>query len=222
MYTRIDGGYELVNHLFSLWLDVGWRRRAASRAAATGGERWLDVCTGTGEMAIDLRRLAPEGTRVVGLDFSLPMLRHVRDKTSSAGVDLVLGDAGRLPFEDESFDLATISFATRNLKAAGPLEGFFAEVHRVLRPGGSFVHLETSQPESGPVRALFRTYVRATITPLGRLVTGAPGPYRFLTKSVLKFHGRQELSEVLARAGFEEVTVEPLLLGAVAIHSATK
>ena len=117
---------------------------------------------------------------------------------------------------------ATISFATRNLKAAAPLESFFSEVRRVLRPGGCFVHLETSQPESSAVRAMFRAYVKATITPLGRMVTGAPGPYRFLTRSVLGFHDGGELTEILERAGFAEVHVEPLLLGAVAIHSARR
>lgn len=220
MYTHIDEGYELVNHLFSAGLDRAWRGRAAEVAAASGGARWLDLCTGTGEMAAALARRAPPGVTVTALDFSLPMVRHARAKSANGGVRFLLGDAARLPFADGSFDLVTISFATRNLEAGGPLEGFFREVRRVLAAGGSFVHLETSQPAVAPVRALFRAYVRATVTPLGRLVTGAAGPYRFLTRSVLGFHDLGGLAALLEAAGFAEVTARPLMLGAVAIHEA--
>ena len=222
MYTRIDHGYELVNHLFSLWLDVRWRAVAARQAAERGGARWLDLCTGTGEMAAALSRRAPPGTQVVALDFSAPMLHRARAKRDATDVGFVLGDAGRLPFGDGAFDLVTISFATRNLRGAGPLETFFSEVHRVLAPGGSFVHLETSQPEGDLTGRLFRGYVRAAVTPIGRLVTGAAGPYRFLTTSVLRFHGARELTDILEESGFDEVTVDPMLLGAVAIHHAVK
>ena len=220
MYGRIDRGYETVNHLFSLGLDVRWRRAAAARAARLGGTRWLDLCTGTGEMAAELVRLAPGRVRLVAVDFSRPMLARARDKVGE--VDRLLGDAGRLPFDRGSFDLVTLSFATRNLARAAPLERFFGEARRVLRPGGSLVHLETSQPGSPLVRALFRAWVRATVTPLGVLVTGAAGPYRFLTSSVLGFHGSAELAELLRAAGFSEVTAEPLMLGAVAIHHAVR
>jgi demethylmenaquinone methyltransferase/2-methoxy-6-polyprenyl-1,4-benzoquinol methylase len=222
MYTRIDRGYELVNHLFSLYMDRGWRRRAARMAASQGGSRWLDLCTGTGEMALDLERLAPPGTKVLAADFSLPMLRQALRKPGANKVGFALADAGELPFADETFDLVTISFATRNLESSKPLEVFFCEVRRVLRPGGVFVHLETSQPPSPPINALFRGYVRATIPLLGRLVTGVAGPYRFLAGSVVRFHGAEELAEILRRSGFAQVGLSPLLLGAVAIHRAVK
>jgi demethylmenaquinone methyltransferase/2-methoxy-6-polyprenyl-1,4-benzoquinol methylase len=223
MYARIDRGYELVNHLFSFGLDVSWRRRAARRATDRGGARWLDLCTGTGEMASELARSgAAVGALVVGTDFSLPMLRVAKAKRADeSGVSLVLADARELPFADGAFDVVTISFATRNLRD-GPLGPFFAEVLRVLAAGGRFVHLETSQPESRFVKALFRLYVRSAITPLGVLVTGAAGPYRFLTRSVERFFGRDEFAAVLLDAGFESVSSETVMLGAVAIHEAVK
>lgn len=222
MYTRINRGYELVNHLFSLNMDTGWRRRAARLAAEGSGARWLDLCTGTGEMAIDLRRLAPEGAEVIGADFSRPMLRQARAKPGAERIAFLLADAAALPFAEASFDLVTISFATRNLAGAGPLETFFREIHRVLRPGGRFVHLETSQPPSRPINFVFRHYVRATIPPLGRLVTGSTGPYRFLASSVVRFHGAAELTALLRAAGFSRVEHQALLFGAVAIHRASK
>jgi demethylmenaquinone methyltransferase/2-methoxy-6-polyprenyl-1,4-benzoquinol methylase len=221
MYTRIDRGYELVNHLFSLYLDTHWRREAARLAARQSGRRWLDLCSGTGEMALALSRLQDRDARVIAVDFSLPMLRQAQAKGHSE-LDLVLADAADLPFGDGTFDLVTIAFATRNLEGTGPLSRFFAEVLRVLAPGGSFIHLETSQPEGRLTRALFHGYVRTTITPIGTLVTGVPGPYRFLTQSVLRFRGQEHLAAGLTEIGFDEVTVHPLLFGAVAIHHAVK
>ncbi len=222
MYTRIDRGYELVNHLFTLNLDRWWRRRAARLASEHRAGRWLDLCTGTGEMAIALNDRARDDTTVVAVDFSLPMVRQARGKPKSEGIDFLIADASQLPFSEGSFDLVTISFATRNLKSSKPLEVFFGEIHRILSQGGMLVHLETSQPTSPVVNPLFRTYVKATIPPLGKLVTGAAGPYRFLANSVLRFHGREELDRLLVGSGFSEVDSSPLLLGAVAIHRAVK
>lgn len=222
MYTRIDRGYELVNHLFTLNLDRWWRRKAARLAAEHREGRWLDLCTGTGEMAMALAGRATGETRVFAVDFSLPMIRQARSKPNAVGVEFLISDAATLPFGEGTFDLVTISFATRNLESSRPLEVFFGEVHRILSPGGTMVHLETSQPTNPAVSSLFKLYVKSTIPPLGKLVTGAVGPYRFLASSVLRFHGAAELEGILTRAGFADVESSPLLLGAVAIHRAVK
>ena len=220
MYTQIDQGYELVNHLFSFYLDVWWRRRAIQIAQEGGGAKWLDLCTGTGETAIALKERAPEGTLIVGADFSQSMLSVASSKPGADGVRWTLADASKLPFEDGTFDLVTISFATRNLKAAKPLPSFFSEIRRVLAPGGRFVHLETSRPPNSVINFFFRQYVRASVVPLGTIVTGAAGPYRFLTSSVLEFHGAEELSGIMRESGFSRVEHHPIMLGGVAIHVA--
>ena len=223
IFGEIAGSYERANRALTLGLDRGWRRRAAGRAAAGGGTRWLDVCSGTGEMAENLAGLAAGGTEIVAVDFSLPMLTLARAKPRLARAGFVLADVGRLPFPDATFDLVTISFATRNVNLSRPaLESTFREFARVLRPGGRFVNLETSQPPNPIVRAAFRAYVRLVVMPVGRRISGAMAGYAYLAASIRNFYGAGELAEVLRASGFGRVVFERLLFGAAAIHLSTK
>jgi demethylmenaquinone methyltransferase/2-methoxy-6-polyprenyl-1,4-benzoquinol methylase len=219
IFGEVAATYEKVNHVLTFGLDRRWRRKAARRAARGGGQRWLDVCAGTGEMAEELARQAPPGTGLVALDLTLPMLARARTKGGPERFDLVLGDARRLPFPDGSFDLVTISFATRNINLSREvLEATFREFRRVLRPGGRFMNLETSQPKARLVRALFHAYVGLVVKRIGTRISGSRAGYAYLAATIPRFYDAGELTSILEAAGFGPVTFERLLSGAAAIH----
>jgi demethylmenaquinone methyltransferase/2-methoxy-6-polyprenyl-1,4-benzoquinol methylase len=223
IFGEVAGTYELVNRVLTLGLDRPWRRKAAKRAARGGGTRWLDVCSGTGEMAEDLSRRAGDGVEIVALDFSRPMLERARAKGMAGRVRFVLGDVKRLPFPDGRFDLVTISFATRNINLSRDiLTATYAEVRRVLRPGGRFVNLETSQPKNRFVRALFHAYVKVMVRRVGTRISGSRAGYAYLASTIPRFYGAAELAAILREAGFAAVSVRPLFLGAAAIHVAAR
>jgi demethylmenaquinone methyltransferase/2-methoxy-6-polyprenyl-1,4-benzoquinol methylase len=115
IFSEIPETYELVNHILTFGLDVLWRKRAVKIAVKSGGARWIDVCTGTGETASYLCRFAKNGTEVYAADFSLPMLREAKEKPEGGCIKFLLSDVENLPFSDNTFDLITISFATRNI-----------------------------------------------------------------------------------------------------------
>lgn len=221
LFAEVAPTYELVNRILTFGLDGRWRRKAARLAAAGGGYAWLDVCSGTGETALNLRALAPAETRVIALDFCRPMLDRAAAKTAGRGIDFVLGDVKALPFADASLDLVTISFATRNINLSrAVLVRTFAEFRRVLRPGGRFVNVETSQPRSRFVRALFHAYIRLAVRRVGALISGSRAGYAYLGATIPRFYGAEELAAILKEAGFAEVRVKRLMLGAAAIHLA--
>lgn len=222
LFHSIPTTYEWANRVLTLGMDALWRRSAARICAAEGGERWLDACCGTGDMSRQLRRLYRHAT-IVGFDFSLPMLQEAAAHGRVPAALLVGGDVGALPFADEVFDVVTVSFAMRNLSATRQqLLLHLREVHRVLRPRGRFVCVETSQPAHPLVRWAFHTYARVMVGRLGAAVSGCPEPYRYLAASMCSFFGLQELRGTIEEAGFSQVVGRPLMLGVVAIHSARK
>jgi demethylmenaquinone methyltransferase/2-methoxy-6-polyprenyl-1,4-benzoquinol methylase len=223
IYVEIADGYEAANRVLTMGFDRGWRRRAARRAAAGGGTLWLDVCSGTGEMARDLSRLAPTGTRLVALDFSWPMLSRARTKAMEAPTRFALGEAAHLPFPDGLFDLITISFATRNINFSRKiLSATFREFLRVLKPGGRFMNIETSQPRNSLVRGLFHLYCAIIVRRVGRRLSGSRSGYAYLAASMRNFYAAGELSAILRTVGFASVSAKRLLLGVAAIHLAHK
>ena len=222
-YGGISTRYEIVNSIITLGLDRPWRQRAAGQAASQDGERWLDICCGTGDMSMDLLANIGSNTTLFMADFSKEMLHVASEKEELKEINRTLADAFNLPFKDDSFDLVTISFATRNLNLGkGKLEKAFLEMNRVLKPGGKLVNVETSQPDSRFVRALFHIYAKAMITPTGYLLTGDRKSYDFLTNSMINHHDAHSFNEILGASGFREVEFKPMLFGAVAIHSASK
>jgi demethylmenaquinone methyltransferase / 2-methoxy-6-polyprenyl-1,4-benzoquinol methylase len=224
IFSGLASTYEKVNHALTLGLDIPWRRRAAKAAARWGGSLWLDVCSGTGDMARELRKRAASGTRIVALDFCRPMLDCSASRPPAAGAfEFVLADAAILPFPAATFDLVTVAFATRNLNLSREAltrtcQGF----HRVLKPGGRYVNVETSQPRLRPVRFLFRAYVKAFVLPVGRRLSGRGPGYAYLSESIPEFYAAEELAGILREAGFSRVTFRRLLFGAAAYHVAVK
>lgn len=223
LFAEISRTYELANHVLTLGLDGFWRKKAAQTAAQGAGKKWLDVCSGTGQMALRLRSIAKEETMIVALDFCLPMLRELRHKTEANRILLCAACADRLPFADNTFDLVTISFATRNINMGREiLLRHFQEFRRVLKPDGQFINLETSQPPSMVVRRLFHFYVRLVVKPIGYLISGSKVAYAYLSHTIPRFFPAQDLSGIIYQAGFRKVNSSYLTSGISAIHIAIK
>ncbi len=225
MFSRVPEKYDLINRIFTLHFDQAWRIRAARECVKGRPRRILDLCTGTGDLAVSMAlRVGPDSV-ITGVDFSLPMIKKALPKAARSGIRaaFVLGDAGRLPFRDESFDAVGIAFAFRNLTYRNPhSDRYLAEILRILAPGGKFVIVESSQPKRAAVRAFFHWYMEIAVSFLGGMVSGQKGAYSYLARSAVNFYRPEELSSLLEGAGFCCVAYEPLLLGAAAMHVAYK
>jgi len=224
MYTEVPLTYEFINHILTFGLDIRWRKKAARIVAQFGGTQWLDIGIGTGDMAMNLCRLAPVGTEVSALDFSLPMIQEAVRKRLAKDMNPVLGEGTGLPFKDNTFDAVTISFASRNIDSSGEgnLLECLAETHRILKPGGVFVNLETSQPRHRFIRWFFHLYVKLTVYPIGSTISGSRSAYMYLSRSMRKFYSAEDLLEIIRQAGFQSVSFNRLLFGTAAIHIARK
>ncbi len=223
IYTEVAGTYELVNHILTFGMDIFWRKKTARKAIKLGGSIWLDVCSGTGEMAYSLASLSGEDVLVLAADFSYPMLAKAFRKRKLPNLIPIIAEAGSLPFADETFDLVTISFATRNLNPRRDiLESYLKEIWRILRPGGYFVNLETSQPPSKTIKWLFHLYVRWIVEPIGYFVSGSKAGYRYLAFTIPRFYSAEEFSQILHQSGFSQVDYRPLFFCISAIHTAKK
>jgi demethylmenaquinone methyltransferase/2-methoxy-6-polyprenyl-1,4-benzoquinol methylase len=200
-----------------------WRKKAAAQAASGSEGIWLDLCTGTGELAVSLTRYQPEGRLVIGGDFCLPMLAKAQEKREAKSVSWLQTDAQRLPFGNEALNLITVGFGTRNLNTSREtLLACFKEFRRVLEPGARFIIVETSQPTSPLVRWAFHSYVRLFVRPVGQALSGSRAGYAYLSQTVRGFYNSEELRDLLVRAGFVRVTYQPLLFGIGAIHESVK
>lgn len=218
MFGRIAARYDLMNSVMTFGMHGRWRRTTA-RAARPAAGTALDVGTGTADLAIALVKAGAR--RAVGIDFSRPMLLQAAAKLRgrpAAGVRLVAADALRLPFAADTFDCAVNGFVLRNV---ADLDATFAELLRVLKPGGRLACLELTQPPRW-ITPLFRPYFEALVPLAGRLVTGDAAAYRYLPDSVRPFPNAGRLSTMLRAAGFADVRYRRLGLGVVCVHSAVK
>jgi demethylmenaquinone methyltransferase / 2-methoxy-6-polyprenyl-1,4-benzoquinol methylase len=207
MFDRIAPVYDAMNRVMTAGLDGRWRRETAS-AVVRPGDRVLDSCCGTGDLAVACARA---GGTVTGLDFSERMLERARRK--SGQIDWVQGDALALPFEDDSFDAATVGFGVRNLE---DLDGGLAELARVLRPGGRLGVLEITRPQ-GFLQPFYNVWFGTVVPVLGKLLPGGSA-YTYLPASVKRFPGPEDLARFLREAGFSEVRYRLFAGGIVALH----
>jgi demethylmenaquinone methyltransferase/2-methoxy-6-polyprenyl-1,4-benzoquinol methylase len=211
MFDRIAPVYDGMNRVMTAGLDVRWRRLAAA-AAVRPGDRVLDGACGTGDLA--LADLAAGAGSVVGLDFAPRMLERARRK--SPAVEWVQGDLLALPFEDGSFDAATVGFGIRNV---ADLERGLRELRRVLRPGGRLVLLEITTPR-GALRPFFALWFDVLVPLAGKVLPGGRA-YAYLPASVRRFPPAEELAESLRGAGFADVRFRLLGGSIVALHAGT-
>lgn len=223
IFAEVPRTYELANHILTGGFDILWRSRAAKVASAAGGARWLDVCTGTGEMALALSRRARGKTAVFAADFSLPMMKRALARPGGGRATFLAAASTALPFADGSFDLVTISFATRNLNTSREaLLASLREFRRVLRWEGVFVNLETSQPPSRIVMGVFHGHARHIVRRLGRIISGSRTGYAYLSHTLPRFYGADELAGIIREAGFSRVEYHRMTFGVVAIHRAVR
>jgi demethylmenaquinone methyltransferase/2-methoxy-6-polyprenyl-1,4-benzoquinol methylase len=214
MFGRIAPRYDLANHLLSGNLDRLWRRHTVRRVRhilERPGARVVDICCGTGDLALALQRKS--AGPVLASDFCHPMLVAARRKIP--GGVLFESDALQLPVRDASLDLITVAFGFRNL---ANYEAGLREMRRALRPGGTAAILEFSQPRNALFAAVYHFYSRRILPLIGGMITGAGDAYRYLPESIQKFPDAPELAAQMRRAGFDEVSFERLTGGSVALH----
>jgi demethylmenaquinone methyltransferase / 2-methoxy-6-polyprenyl-1,4-benzoquinol methylase len=225
MFGGIAPRYDLMNRLMTFGLDGRWRRAAALAAGLVPGERALDACCGTGDLALTLAETCP-GCEIVGLDFTAAMLERARQKAAvralrSAGapsaspLTFVHGDLLDLPFVAGEFAAVTAGWGVRNVP---DVPRAFAEMRRVTRPGGRVVCLESTQPPQGLGLSVQRIWMGGVVPALGRLVAGDPSAYSYLPASVEAFPRADELAAIMAGAGLVRVRYRYFGLGAVALH----
>jgi demethylmenaquinone methyltransferase/2-methoxy-6-polyprenyl-1,4-benzoquinol methylase len=220
MFDRISGVYDLMNSAMTAGLHHQWRERAVDRAEVRPGSDALDVCCGTGDLALELRRrIGPDG-RVVGCDFSEPMLELARRKSGDEGLPVEFGwaDALELPYGDRSFDSVTVGFGARNL---ADLDRGLSEMARVLRPSGRLVILEITRPQREPLASFYSLWFDRLVPVLGSLA-GDSEAYSYLPESVRSFPEPRELAGKIDAAGFTEIRWLLLAGGIIAIHSGAR
>lgn len=215
MFDRIAEGYDQANDWMTGTRHRAWKQRLVAGLALQPGERALDLATGTGDLARLLSAaVGPEG-RVTGLDFSPGMLARARALDPEPGrIDWIEGDMLALPFPDASFDAVTVGFGLRNV---ADLERAIAEIARVLKPGGRFASLEMGRPRMPIVRAGAGIFNAVVVPVIGKLVTGTGEPYRYLHASAAAFLAQDELAARCRGAGLDDVAVEDVMLGTLAI-----
>jgi demethylmenaquinone methyltransferase/2-methoxy-6-polyprenyl-1,4-benzoquinol methylase len=222
MFDSIAPRYDLLNHVLSAGLDTRWRARAVDELRLAPSARVLDLCTGTGDLAVATLRKHGAAT-VVGVDFAGQMLRLARDKVGRLGLErsirLVRGDATRIPLQDSCCDAVTIGFGIRNV--VDPRRALL-EIARILRPGGRLAILEFGQPQVPGIRTLYSWYFRYLLPLVGRTVSRHDSAYSYLPASVGTFPSPPEFSAIIAATGFSQVRAVPLTLGIVYLYVAER
>jgi len=222
MFSRIAGRYDLLNHLLSLNIDRSWRRALVEQSGLAAGGRVLDVCAGTGDVAIAFAEHA-EPSEIVCVDLSREMLEigveKARRRKIEGVVRFVEGDALRLPFGDGRFDAVSIAFGLRNLPdyAAG-----IAEMKRVLAPGGRLLVLEFAPPSRDLYRKGYAFYLGRLVPFVGGAVSGSREAYRYLASSVGEFVTRERVVDLFQEAGLKNVSAKPMTGGIVYLYTGEK
>lgn len=221
MFAGIADRYDLLNSVLSFNQHKAWRRRAVRLARLRPGDRALDVCSGTGDFAVELFRVVGEGGLVVGSDFCAPMIVRGREKTDRASgkrIGMMIADALRLPYLSDSFECVTIGFGIRNV---ADTRQAFAEMVRVVKPGGRVVCLEFNRPRNRIARTICEFYEMRILPRIGGLISRSEA-YTYLPNSIKAFHTREELSAIMESAGLKGVRVVDLNFGSVCIHIGVK
>jgi len=219
MFDCIAPRYDILNSILSFNTHHAWRVFAARCASIGPGDSVLDVCTGTGDLAVELRKRVGAAGRVAAVDFSQAMLDAGEFKFSANGIETKLGDAMALPYGDDEFHACVVGFGIRNV--ADPSEAA-REMMRVVRPGGHVVVLEFSQPVNPLFRASYDLHSRLIMPWLGSWVSGHSDAYRYLPESVRQWKSRDEMTELLAEAGLVSIRSSNLTFGVVCVHVGEK
>ncbi len=222
VFQNISDKYDQMNSIISFNRHLAWRKDVMRQMNVQKGAEALDVCTGTGDWAFSLAKEVGQEGRVIGLDFSENMLEVAKEKQAeqkAANVTFIHGDAMDLPFEDETFDYVTIGFGLRNVP---DYEQVLREMHRVLKPGGIAVCLETSQPTLIGYRQLYYFYFRFIMPLFGKIFAKSYDEYAWLHESAREFPDKEQLKQLFLHVGFTSVQIKGYSGGVAAMHLATK
>jgi demethylmenaquinone methyltransferase/2-methoxy-6-polyprenyl-1,4-benzoquinol methylase len=221
MFDRVAARYDVLNSVMTAGLHHRWRERAADRAELEPGDSALDVCCGTGDLALELAGRVASAGRVVGCDFSEPMLDLAREKAAASeavNARFEWADALQLPYDAGRFDAVTVGFGVRNL---ADLDRGLREMARVLRPGGRLVVLEITQPSRPPLSTFYSLWFDRVVPVLGS-ISGDPEAYAYLPESVRSFPDPHRLAAKMDAAGLVRIRYTVLAGGIIAIHSGVK
>lgn len=220
MFDRISGAYDRVNDVMTAGRHRAWKRTVIRLAVVRPGGSYLDLCTGTGDIAFLMANEAGDPEAVTALDFSPGMLERAKARPwSGPRINWMQGDAETLPFADAAFDAVTVGFGLRNVRR---LDRAIVEVLRVLKPGGRFVSLDLGKPKSRVLRWGSEVYEYRVVPLVGRAVSGDREAYEYLPHSNQSFPNQRELADLLCSLGFAQAAVLDRMLGAVAIVAAQK
>jgi len=226
MFNRVPKRYDLMNRLLTLRFDELWRRRAAEECLKNSPEKIIDIGTGTGDLAIHIAGMANSNTSILGYDFSNPMLETAKakaEKHSHGNISFISGDIGNMPFPNDHFDVITTAFAFRNITFKNPnTDRYLSEILRTLKKDGKFVIVETCQPESYILRKLFHLYLKYIVSGLGGAISGHRSAYHYLAYSATNYYNKDEINNILKKAGFIKVEYKLLLAGIAAIYTCKK
>jgi demethylmenaquinone methyltransferase/2-methoxy-6-polyprenyl-1,4-benzoquinol methylase len=221
MFDNIAPKYDFLNRMMSLGIDIQWRKKVIKRLQAARKGQFLDVATGTADLAIMLASLQPK--KVIGIDISQQMLNKGDEKIIEANVQDIVSlqkaDSENLPFADNTFDAATVSFGARNFEN---LDKGLGEMYRVLSPGGILIILEFSKVKVFPLKQLFAFYFRYITPTIGKIFSKNNTAYSYLPESVAAFPEGEEMCSILHKIGFKNSTCTPLSFGIASIYQATK
>lgn len=221
MFDAISKEYDGLNRVISFGIDIKWRKKVVALVAKTQPNTILDIATGTGDLAINLAETKAE--KIIGLDISQGMLevgkQKVLKKNLQDRIEMIVGDSENLPFEDNRFDAITVGFGIRNFET---LEKGLAEIHRVLKPGGVFVILETSVPTKTPFKQGYNLYSKNILPIIGKLFSKDRSAYRYLSDSASVFPYGEKLNNILRKIGFINVESKPQTFGVATIYTSSK
>ena len=221
MFDTVSSNYDALNRILTFGIDVGWRKKVVDIVMKAKAKNVLDVATGTGDLVIMFGKEDTE--EVVGLDISPGMLEIGKKKVEAQELDqkvkMVIGDSEKLDFKDSSFDAVTVAFGVRNFE---DLELGLREIFRVLKPHGTFVVLETSQPEQFPMKQMFMFYSKYIFPSIGKLFSKDKKAYDYLPESAAAFPYGEAFNNILLKTGFNTSKVYPQTFGAATIYHATK
>jgi demethylmenaquinone methyltransferase/2-methoxy-6-polyprenyl-1,4-benzoquinol methylase len=214
MFSRIAPRYDLMNRLMTFGQDMRWRRTVIQKAALPPGGKVLDLGSGTGDIALAIRRVRPD-TRPTAADFTYEMMRVGRQRPGGSALPWNAADALNLPYPDSCFDAVVSGFLMRNVS---DLPRALHEQRRVLKTGGRIVILDTTRPTETPLAPLIRMHLNYVIPVLGRLITGESEAYTYLPDTTKAFLSAEQMATRLVEAGFSRVGFQRVMVGTIAIH----
>lgn len=222
MFNNISENYDGLNRVMTFGIDVKWRKKVVAIVKDSNPKTVLDIATGTGDLAIMHSQQMPE-TKVIGLDISSGMLEVGKQKVKALNLDnkieMVLGDSENIPYPDNYFDAITVSYGVRNFE---DLNKGLQEIYRVLKPGGTFVVLETSVPTKFPFKQGYQIHSKVLLPLIGKLFSKDKTAYSYLSESANSFPYGEAFNKILKQNGFINVIDIPVTLGVSTIYKANK